>query len=373
MGLWDRLKTELIDIIEWTDDPRNTMVFRFKREGNEIKYGAKLIVREGQEAVFINKGQLADVFRPGTYTLKTDNMPILSTLMGWKHGFESPFKAEVYFVSTRQFTDLKWGLQNPLMLRDPEFGPVRLRAFGTYCIRIYDSAAFIREIVGTDKHFTTDEITDQLRNLVISRFCDALGESKIPILDLAANYDELGSFIEAKIGHEFGAYGLELTKFLVGNISLPPAVEEALDKRASMGIIGNLDAYTQYQSAEAIKAAAQTPGSAAAQGMGLGAGFAMANQMGKAMSQGHQGHQPPPQTGPAVPPPIPQEVLFHVAVGGQATGPYNAASLKQQIQEGKITRETLVWKEGMAQWTAIEKVPELSGLFGSVPPPIPPG
>ncbi len=368
MGLWDRFKSEFIDIIEWTDDSDGTMVFRFERRGNEIKYGAKLVVREGQHAVLINEGQLADVFSPGTYTLSTRNLPVLSTLRGWKHGFESPFKAEVCFVSTRQFTDLKWGLKNPLMLRDPEFGPVRLRAFGTYAIRVCDSAAFIREIVGTDGHFTTPEITNHLRSLVVSRFSDALGESKIPVLDLAANYDELGSFIEAKIGHEFGAYGLELTKFLVGNISLPPAVEEALDKRASMGIIGDLNAYAQYQSAEAIKAAAETPGGAAAQGMGMGMGFAMANQMGKAMGQGQQ---TPRQTSSAAPPPIPQVPVFHVAVQGQSAGPYDMAALKQQVQTGQITRETLVWREGMANWVTAGDVPELSGLFGAVPPPIP--
>jgi len=364
MGFWDRLKSELVDIIEWIDNSNDTMVFRFEHHNNEIKYGAKLIVREGQQAVFINEGALADVFLPGTHTLETQNMPILSTLKGWKYGFKSPFKAEVYFVSTRQFTDLKWGLKNSLMLRDPEFGPLRLTAFGTYAIKIYDSAAFIREVVGTDGHFTTDEISNQLRNLVVTRFSDALGQSKIPILDLAANYDELSSFIEAKIGHEFGVYGLELTKFLVGNISLPPAVEEALDKRASMGIIGNLSAYTQYQTAEAIKTAASNPRSAAADGMGMGMGFAMANQMANAMKQ----TQP---AASAVPPPIPQAVAFHVAVGGQSAGPYDMANLKQQMQTGQITRETLVWKEGMSQWTPAGQVTELASLFGSTPPPIP--
>lgn len=373
MGFWDKVKAELIDIIEWMDSSHDTMVYRFERKGNEIKYGAKLVVREGQQAVFINEGQVADVYTPGTYTLETKNMPVLSTLQGWKYGFESPFKAEVYFVSTRQFTDLKWGLKNPLMLRDPEFGPVRLRAFGTYSIRVMDGAKFIREIVGTDGNFSKDEITNQLRNMAVSRFSDALGESKIPVLDLAANYDELGDFIKNRIGPEFEEYGLQLTKMLVENISLPPNVEEALDKRTSMGVIGNLNDYAQYQAAESMKAAAENPGGTAGAGMGMGMGFAMANQMGQAFSQNQQNQQQQQQAPSAGPPPIPQEKMFHVAVSGNATGPYNKASLKEQAQAGQFTRESMVWCEGMANWAKAGDVPELSDVFGSVPPPVPPG
>ena len=260
MGLWDKLRGELIDIIEWLDSTNDTLVYRFERYNNEIKYGAKLVVREGQAGVFVNEGQLADVFTPGTYTLETKNLPILGTLKGWAHGFESPFKAEVYFVSTRRFTDLKWGTKNPVMLRDAEFGPLRLRAFGTYVTRVSDPGAFIKEIVGTDAHFTTDEITNQLRNLIVARFTDILGESKIPVLDLAANYDELGKFLTDRIQPEFTSYGMELTKLLVENISLPPAVEEALDKRSSMGVIGDLSKYTQFQAAEALRDAAKNEG-----------------------------------------------------------------------------------------------------------------
>ncbi|MEJ2649228.1 MAG: SPFH domain-containing protein, partial [Sedimentisphaerales bacterium] len=180
MGLFDKIRGEFIDIVEWTDSSNDTMVYRFQRYNNEIKMGAKLTVREGQVTVFVNKGQIADVFEPGMYTLETDNLPILSTLRGWVHGFNSPFKAEIYFVSTRRFTDLKWGTKHPITLRDAEFGPVRLRAFGTYVIKVVDPRALIREIVGTDGHFTTGEITEQLRNLIVSRFADVIGESKIP-------------------------------------------------------------------------------------------------------------------------------------------------------------------------------------------------
>ncbi|MCL4693379.1 MAG: SPFH domain-containing protein [Candidatus Hydrogenedentes bacterium] len=361
MGLFDKLRGELIDIIEWTDPTNDTMVHRFDRYNNEIKYGAKLVVRESQVAVFINEGKLADVFEPGTYTLETRNLPILSTLLGWPHGFESPFKAEVYFVSTRQFTDLKWGTKNPIMLRDPEFGPVRLRAFGTYCVRVMFAPTFIKEIVGTDGRFTTDEITDQLRNLIVARFADILGESKIPVLDLAANYDELGKFISEKIFDDFDSYGLQITKLLVENISLPPEVEAALDKRTSMGVIGNLQAYTQYQTANALEKAAENPGGTASGGMGLGMGFAMAGQMGQAAASASQ-----------APPPVPQAANYYVAVDGQQTGPFDAMTLKQQIQSGRLTPQSLVWTEGMAQWTAANDVPDVAKLFGATPPPVPP-
>src|SRR5687767_7308971 len=226
MSIWDKLKNELIDIIEWTDDSANTMVWRFPRHQNEIKYGAQLTVRESQQAVFVNEGQIADVFSPGRYKLETQNVPILSTLKGWKYGFNSPFKAEVYFINTKNFTDQKWGTKNPIMLRDAEFGPVRLRAFGTFALKVTDGGKFIKEIAGTQAHFTTEEITEQLRNLIVTRFTDTVGESKIPVLDLAANYDELSKFIYAKINPEFNEYGLEVTKFLVENISLPTEVEQ---------------------------------------------------------------------------------------------------------------------------------------------------
>jgi len=367
MGLLDKIRGEFIDIIEWTDSSGDTMVYRFDRHDNEIKMGAKLTVREGQTAVFINRGQLADVFKPGMYTLETDNMPILSTLMGWKHGFHSPFKAEVYFVSTRRFTDLKWGTKHPITLRDAEFGPVRLRAFGTYVIKVSNPGTFIKEIVGTDGHFTTDEITDQLRNLIISRFADIIGESKIPVLDMAANYDELGGFVTGKIKDDFANYGLDVTKMLVENISLPEAVEQALDKRSSMGVIGNLDQYTKFQTANAMEEAAKNPGGMAAGGMGMGMGFAMANQMGQSMTSQPQQHPPA-----ATPPPLPQTPQFHVAIDGQQSGPLDMPALRQHIQSGKLTRETLVWRQGMTGWTAAGQVEELANLFGAVPPPLPP-
>ncbi len=362
MGLWDKIKGEFVDIVEWLDNTSDTMVFRFERHANEIKYGAKLVVRESQAAVFINEGRIADVYHPGTYTLETKNMPILSTLMGWKYGFNSPFKAEVYFVNTKRFRDQKWGTKNPIMLRDQEFGPVRLRAFGTFEMRVTDPGKFIKEVVGTDHEFTTEEVSNQLKNLIITRFTDILGESRIPILDLAANYDELSDFITKKIKTEFGEYGLDVTKLLVENISLPPAVEEALDKRSSMGVIGNLNAFSQFQAANAMEAAAKNPGGMAAGGMGMGMGFAMANQMGQAASPQAQ----------AAPPPLPQAAQFYAAIGGQQAGPFDVNQLRQMAASGNLTRETLIWKQGMPQWTPAGSVPEVAQVFGHVPPPLPP-
>jgi len=373
VGFWDAFTSQFIDIIEWIDDDRNVIVHRYDRKNNEIKYGAKLIVREGQSAVFINEGQAqihvskqtfeaGDSFPPGTYTLTTQNLPILSTLKGWKYGFESPFKAEVYFISTTRFTDQKWGTPNPIMLRDPEFGPVRLRAFGAYSLRVKDAMTFLREIVGTTGRFTTEDIAAQLRHLIITQFTDCLGESKIPVLDLAANYEELGKFVTQRIGPEFGEYGLELDKFLVSNISLPPAVTEALDKRSSMGILGDLNRYAQYQAAEAIEKAAANPGMAS-DGFAMGAGLAMGQQMQNAFNAPHASSAPPP------PPP---QVLFHVAQNGQTIGPYDLGTLQQQVRSGTLTRASLVWKQGMAGWMPAGEVAELGGLFAAIPPPLPP-
>ena len=246
MSLLDKLRGEFIDIIEWTEPSNNDILcYRFPRYQNEIKNGAKLTVREGQAAVFVSEGQIADVFTPGMYTLETKNLPILSTIKGWKYGFNSPFKAEVYFVSTRQWTDKKWGTQNPVMMRDPEFGPVRVRAFGSYAFRVGDPATFMRQLVATDPSFETYEIANQLRNVIVSRIVDAMGQSKMPILDLAGNYEKLSQLAKDKVAPEMAGMGLTITQFLVENISLPPEVEQMLDKRSSMAVLGNLDQYTR--------------------------------------------------------------------------------------------------------------------------------
>lgn len=366
MAFWkDFIKTELIDIVEWLDDSSDTLVHRFVRHENEIKNGAQLIVRPGQAAVFVDQGQIADIFAPGRYELKTENLPILSTLRGWKYGFDSPFKAEVYFVTTRQITNRKWGTKNPVMMRDADFGPVRLRAFGSYSIKVVEPGKLIAEIVGTDGHFTVDEIADQLRDMVTSRFTDALGEAKIPALDLASNYDEIGDRLIARMQPEFSAYGLELTKLLVENISLPEEVEKMLDRRTSMGVLGDLNAYTQFQTANAIEKAAGNPGGAASEGMGMGMGFAMANRMANSMGGAPAGA---PAGGP---PPLPAQSAYFVAVSGAQTGPHGLDALRQQAATGTLTRESLVWMQGMPAWTPAAQVPELAALFAASPPPLP--
>jgi len=299
MGIFDWINGQFIDIIEWLDGTHDTLVWRFPRHNNEIKNGAKLIVREGQIAVFIDQGKLADQFGPGTYALTTENLPVLSTFRGWKHGFESPYKAEVYFINTTQYLDMKWGTMNPITMRDADFGVVRVRAFGIYAIRVdaNNVATFLREVVGTDGQFTTDEIEGQLRRMLVSAFTNTLGKSGIPVLDLAGNYDEIGRTCKATMQAQFGEYGLHLAKFVIENISLPAAVEKAIDERSSMGAIGNIAPYSQFQAANAIRDAAKTPGGMAGMGMGLGAGFGLGNMMANVMA--NQPHQAPPPTAPA--------------------------------------------------------------------------
>jgi len=362
MGLRDWVSGQFIDIIEWTEPSQNEILaYRFPRHNNEIKNGAKLVVREGQAAVFIKEGQLADVKTPGMYTLDTNNMPILSTILGWKYGFESPFKCEVYFIATRQWTDQKWGTQNPVMMRDAEFGPVRVRAFGSYAFKVTDPGTFVKELVATDPSFEAYEISAQFRNVIVSRFVDTVASMKIPVLDLAGNYEKVGTLALNRIAPDLSKMGISLTQFYIENISLPPEVEKALDKRTQMGVLGNLDQYAKFQSAEAIRDAAQNPGGGAGMGVGFGAGMALGNQMAGALAPS------------AAPPPLPASVKLHVAMNGQQAGPFDLATIQQHVNSGSVTRTTLVWKAGMAGWVAADTVPELQSLFASLPPPLPVG
>jgi membrane protease subunit (stomatin/prohibitin family) len=376
MALWDKLKAELIDIVQWLDDTNDTLVYRFERYGNEIKYNAKLVVREGQMAAFINEGQLADVFKPGTYTLTTQNLPVLATLKGWKYGFESPFKAEVYFCSTRQFTNLKWGTPGPVTMRDPEFGAVRVTAFGLYSIKVKDPALFIREIVGTDGTFTTEQIAENLRGKIGTRIKEVMPDAGIPIIDLESKVIQLGETLKARISPAIEALGLELTEVQVQDVGLPEEVERAIDKAGAMRAIGNMQMYTQYETASSINDAANNPGGLAAAGVGVGMGFGMGGQMAGAMG-GMLAGQSQPQLQPGIggasltPPPLPAQLQLFVAVNGQQSGPFDLAVLQQMAQSGQLTRDSLVWKQGMAAWAAAGQVAELSVLFGAVPPPVP--
>ncbi|WP_371059856.1 SPFH domain-containing protein [Rhodosalinus sp. 5P4] len=375
MPIFDFLSGQFIDVIHWTDDTRDTMVWRFEREGHEIKYGAKLTVREGQAAVFVHEGQLADVFTPGLYFLETNNMPVLTSLQHWDHGFRSPFKSEIYFVNTTRFSDLKWGTKNPIIARDPEFGPVRLRAFGTYTVRVADPARFLQEIVGTDGEFTMDEISFQIRNIIVQEFSRALASSGIPVLDMAANTRDLGKLVAREIQPTLVEYGLEIPELYIENISLPPAVEQALDKRTSMGLVGDLSRYAEFSAAEAMTRAADNPaGGGMAAGLGAGMGMAMGSRMaqpgpwGGAAPGAGQGAQPVA----APPPPPPVEHVWHIAENGQTRGPFSRADLGRMAVAGELARNSYVWTQGQDGWKHAEDVPELAQLFTVMPPP-PPG
>jgi len=364
MGLFDKLRSELIDIIEWLDDTRTTLVWRFPRYQNEIKQGAQLIVRPGQLAVFVLNGKVADVFEPGTHTLNTQNLPILSTLAGWKFGFNSPFKSEVYFISTRQITDLKWGTPNPIMLRDPEFGPIRLRAFGTYALKAVEPKALLTELVGTDGVVEADEVTELMRSIITSAFADMLAEKQVAALDLASKYrefsEELRKYVQERVDDE---YGLAIPQLFIVNISLPEAVEKALDTRTSMGVIGDMGKFQQYSLGEAMRESASHGGGG--EGLGLGMGVALAGRMMTTPGVGA------PMGGPPAPPPPP---AWHIAVNGQAQGPYSPEQLQQLISAGRVIGRTLLWAPQLSNWTAAEQLPDWSPYFArSAPPPPPAG
>lgn len=373
MGILNTLRQELIDIVEWIDDSKHTLVWRFPRYQNEIKNGAQLIVRPGQAAILVDQGKVADTFQPGRYELKTENIPLLSTLRGWKYGFNSPFKCEVYFVSTRTLTDLKWGTPNPIMLRDADFGPIRLRAFGNFTLRAIDPQALLRELVGTDGIFEAEEVSELLRSMFASSFADVLGEAKLSALDLAAKYSDLAELLRKKVCERIDdEYGLDVPSLQIVNIALPESVEKAIDTRSQMGVIGDLGRFQQFQMANAIGQVAQNPGGGgfASEGMGLGMGLAMANQMSRALGGSMAG---PAGAGmQAPPPPVPQGPVWHVTANGQSLGPYTQEQLLQGIQQGQIGAATLVWCAGMAGWTAAGQVPQLAGFFGPPPPPPPP-
>ena len=348
MGLMDFIKSQLIEIIEWTDDSRDTLSYRFPDEDKEIKRGAQLIVRESQVVQFVYLGQFGDKFGPGKYTLTTDNIPVLTRLKGWKYGFESPFKADVYYVVTRLFTGNKWGTSNPVMMRDADFGIVRLRAFGTYDFRIVDPPKFLKEVAGTDQHFRLDEFSDAMRSRLVSVFSDALASSKVPALDVAARYTELGQALLPLINPVLNEkYGIEMSSFILENVSVPPEVEAAIDKRSSMAAVGNLNDYVKFQMAQGLEKGGAGVGGLGAE-LAVGASIAqqMLNQPGGIASQATAAAAAPP---PAAPAGLPE--LVSPADAAQALGVSEAdvvASLEAGDLKGKkigtqwrITRQAL--------------------------------
>jgi membrane protease subunit (stomatin/prohibitin family) len=288
MGLTDFIRSQFIEIIQWTDDSRDTLSYRWPDDDKEIKRGAQLVVRESQNVQFVYLGQYGDLFGPGTHTLSTDNIPILSRLKGWKYGFESPFKADVYYVTTRVFTGNKWGTSNPVMMRDQDFGIVRVRAFGTYDFHIVETAKFLKEVAGTDQHFRLDEFADVMRSRLVSVFSEALATAKVPVLDVATRYSELGEALLPVLNPILvGKYGLEMTSFVVENVSVPPEVEAAIDKRSSMAAVGNLNDYVKFQMAQGMASGGSSVGGVGAE---MAVGFAIAkemmNQTGGVLAQG---------------------------------------------------------------------------------------
>src|SRR5690606_21132010 len=313
----EKLSNEFIDIVEWLDYTEDTIAHRFERYQNEIKNGAKLIVREGQTAVFINEGQLADVFGPGTYDLTTANLPILTTLKGWKYGFNSPFKAEVYFVNTHLFTDEKWSTKSPITLSDDRFGLVEIRAFGTYAFKISDAGKFIKDIVGTDSNFTNFEINEHLKSLIATRFTDTVGKANLPIELYAANTTELSDTCREVMAPEFDSVGIALVKFYIENVSMPEELKKEIFEYSRIDKL-DLDKLAKFKAAQAIEAAAKNEGGTAGAGMGKGMGFVLAQQMGNLMGGPAQ---PQAQGLGASPPPIPVQTLYHYALDGAQQGP----------------------------------------------------
>ena len=376
MGLFDEIKKKLshefIDIVEWLDDSNDIIVHRFERYQNEIKNGAKLIVREGQKAVFVNEGVLADVFTPGTYELNTKNLPVLTTLKGWKYGFDSPFKAEVYFVNTRLFTDEKWGTKNPVMLSDERFGLTEIRAFGTYSFRIIDPGKFVEDVVGTDGNFTNYEVNEHLKSLIVTRFTDTVGEANLPLELYAANTSELSETCREVMQPEFDRVGIELEKFYIENVSMPEELKKEIFEYSRLDKL-DMSRLAQFKAAKAMEAAARNEGGTAGAGMGMGMGFVLAQQMGSMMNQAVV-QQPTSlqQPGTTIPPPIPVQVQYHYAVDGQQVGPVSFDKLKELFANRTINRDSLIWKQGLPNWSALKDVEELKVfLGGNTPPPLP--
>ncbi len=321
MGLMDFIKGELLEIIEWTDDSRDTLAWRFPDDDKAIKNGAQLIVRESQVAQFVYTGQFGDTFTPGRHSLVTENIPVLTKLKGWKYGFESPFKADVYYINTRLFTGNKWGTSNPIMMRDKDFGVVRLRAFGTFDFKVSDPKLFLKEVVGTDQNFRLDEFSDTMRSRIVSLFSDALASAQVPALDVASRYSELGDALLPIINPATTTkYGLEITSFIVENVSVPPEVEAAIDKRSSMGVIGNLNDYVKFQMAEGM-AKGDGGGAVPAQ---MAVGFGLAQQMVASMNQ--------PQPVNVQPPPLPGAAPVAAAAAAPASAELlNPAQVAEQL------------------------------------------
>ena len=363
MSIFDKIRNEFIDIIEWPDQSPDILVWKFPRSQDEIKMNAKLTVREAQQAVFINEGKIADVFQPGMYTLQTENMPVMTTLKGWKYGFNSPFKADVFFVSTRQAIDQHWGTKNAITVSDDRFGMIELRAFGTYAFRVTDAGKFIKEIAGIEQSYTTDEIGGQLKSIIATRFTNAAASGNIPIDKFASNLESLSGIILEKLNADFDNYGLKITNFLVENVSMPEDIKKEIFEYSRLNKV-DMQQLAQFKSAQSIEIAAGNEGTAGL-GAGLGAGIGVGNMMASAFRQAAA-----PAPAQAAPPPLATGVQYYTGIDGKQAGPYDAGQIQQMIQSGIIKHDTIMWKAGMAGWAAADTLSEIKHFFESMPPPI---
>lgn len=382
MGLFDKakelIKGELIDVVEWLDNSQNIILHRFdRRNDGAIKNGAQLTVRESQVAVFVNEGEIGDIFTPGRYELTTNNLPILTKLKSWKYGFDSPFKCEVYFINTKVFTAQKWGTPANFYVRDQDFGRVTIRAFGTYSMQVTDATKFIQKLSGTNGEYTTNDIADELRSIIVTNLVSTIGESGKSLLDFAAEQSKMSKVVEQRINSE-SDYGITFTKFLISSITLPEALQKKLDEGTGMNMLGDMNKYQQMSMADAMKAAASNPGNGGG-GQGMMEMMMMNNMMQNQQMQQQMLNQQMMQNqgyGQAgygqVPPPPPPMSQYYVAVNGQQQGPFPLQTLQQMAAQGQFTPSTQVWKQGMATWAAASTVAELSQVFGAVPPPPPP-
>jgi membrane protease subunit (stomatin/prohibitin family) len=375
VGIIGKIKGEFVDIIEWLDDSRTTLAWRFPRYNNEIKNGAQLIVREGQQAVFVYRGQLADRFQPGHYELTTEALPLLSTLQGWKHGFSSPFRSEVYFINTRPVTDLRWGTPQPIVIRDADFGMVPVRANGLCVVRIADPEIFLREVIGTDSAVELEELTELLRRLIATAFADLLSGSGYGAIDLQGKNAEIAGKLKTAVQEGVDdEYGLSIESIAM-NVSLPEEITTAmtagvargLETKGYVGNVGDVGRLQQVRAADATLAAAENAGGGAGSIVGAGIGLALGQQMAGTLA----GNQAPQAAAPGGPPPMPGALMFHVDAGGQPGGPYNVAQLQAMVGSGQLQATTLVWTQGMAGWAAASAVAQLAPLFAT-PPPMPP-
>ncbi|MQY26305.1 SPFH domain-containing protein [Nocardia aurantia] len=379
MGLRDMIRGEFIDLIEWLDDGNSTLAWRFPRYDNEIKNGAQLIVREGQQALFVYRGQLADRYVPGHYTLTSENMPIMSTLQGWKYGFNSPFRSEVYYINTRPVTDFRWGTPQPVTVRDPDFRMVQVRANGTSTVKVTDAEVFLRQVIGTESVVDTEQIVDLLRRNISLAFSDMVLQTGLGAIDLQGRQVELSDKLREFVAQRMQPFGLGVDQVTM-IISLPEEIQQAMTRGVARGVeasgfLSNVDLnrYQQAQAADAMLAAAENPSGGGAMGaaMQAGMGVVLGGQMAGAMQGGFAQPQPQQQPQPGyAPPPLPGQQAFHIELDGQAAGPYPQDQLRQFVASGQLTPQTNVWTTGMPAWAAAQTVPALQPLFAA-PPPLP--